>query len=162
MKKLLISALAVTVGLALAPAGLAAAETDDPTVESRGWLAAKGTGSVEIDMGGRLGLRVDGDVILTDHAGDMRFSVNGGEERSAEAAESGLDVVLNDFAGAVRVRGSDFSILVGGEFMLMAHGRGQAWLEGTSLYKTRYGDVHVCDGMAEIAGTEVAPVNLAA
>lgn len=166
MKKLLISALALTVGIALAPAGLASAQADeatgDPTVEGRGWLGAKGSGSVEIDMGGRLRMHINGDVILTDHAGDMRFQAHGGEERSAETAEAGLDVILNDFRGALRVQGSDFSILVDGEVKLLAHGRGQAWLEGTGVYKTRHGDVMVWDGMVEIGGAEVVAVEPAA
>ena len=169
MKKLIISALALAIGVAVAPAGIAAAQVDDnttehgehgddPTVEGRGWLAAKGAGSVEIDMGGRLRMRVDGDVILTDHAGDMRFQIRGGNERDAEANESGLDVILNDVNGRLRVTGSDFSILVDGEVKLAAHGRGQAWLEGDGVYRTRSGDPTVWDGMVEIGGTEVEPV----
>jgi len=99
MKKLLISALALGVGVVLAPAGFAAAQSDepaepateaagDPTVAGRGWLAAMGSGDVEIDMGGHLRMWVEGDVILTDRAGDMHFVIRGSEERYAENAAS--------------------------------------------------------------------------
>ncbi|MDJ0767645.1 MAG: hypothetical protein QNJ12_02585 [Ilumatobacter sp.] len=162
MKKLLISALALTVGAVLAPAGLAAAQSDestgDPTVEGRGSLAAKGTGDVEIDMGGWIRLRADGDVILTDRAGDMRFVVRGVDDRDGAPAEAEADteVILSDFTGGVYVRGSDFSVIVDGDVELFAHGRGQAWLEGSGLYKTRYGDVTAWDGMVELGGSDVA------
>ena len=168
MKKLLISALALSVGVVLAPAGFAAAQSDepaepdteavsDPTVEGRGWLAAMGSGDVEIDMGGHLRMWVEGDVILTDRAGDMKFVVRGGEEREAQDAEAGLDVILNDFRGVLRVRGSDFSIDVAGEVFLLAHGRGEATLQGNGLYKTRYGNIRPWDGVVTIGGAEVAP-----
>ena len=157
MKKLLISALAVTVGIVLAPAGFASAQDDEPTVEGTGWLAAKGSGSADIDMGGRLRVRVDGDVILTDHAGDMKVDLRGGSDRTAEATEDGADVILNDYVGRIRVQGTDFSIQIDGEVKLVARGRGQAWLEGQGIYKTRRGDPMVWDGMVELGGAEVQP-----
>jgi hypothetical protein len=173
MKKLLISALALSVGVVLAPAGLAAAQsdepaepaiesTDDPTVEGRGWLAAMGSGDVEIDMGGHLRMWVEGDVILTDRAGDMNFVVHGSEEREAQNAEAGLDVILNDFRGVLRVRGSNFSITVDGEVFFLAHGRGEATLQGNGLYKTRYGNIRPWDGLVKIGGTAVEPAGAAA
>ena len=172
MKKLLISALALGVGVVLAPAGFAAAQSDepaepateaagDPTVAGRGWLAAMGSGDVEIDMGGHLRMWVEGDVILTDRAGDMHFVVRGSEEREAENAEAGLDVILNDFRGILRVRGSDFSIDVDGEVLFLAHGRGEATLQGTGLYKTRYGNIRPWDGLVRIGGAAVQPVEAA-
>lgn len=147
----------IAIGGLLALPGVASAQVDDPDVAGRGWLYAKGTGSVDIDMEGRIRMRIAGDLIITDHAGDLRVELHGGaDERQAEA-QSGTDIILNDFAGVVHARGSDFSIHFDGDIKLNAHGRGQAWLEGQGVFKTRHGDRTVWSGMVTIGGTEVQP-----
>lgn len=167
MKKMLISLFAI--GAVLVPAGIAAAQTDepvepapaspdDPTVAGRGWLAAMGTGDVEIDMGGHVRAWAEGDVTLTDHAGDMRFVVRGAEERAADdAAADGLEVVLEDFRGALRVRGSGFTVEIDGQTFLVAHGRGRAWLDGEGLYIASGGDIQPWDGEVELGSTAARP-----
>ena len=157
MKKVFVAVLMVILAGLFALPGVASAQVDDPTVEGRGWLYAKGTGSVDIDMGGRIRMRLDGDVIITDHAGDLRVELHGGAEQRQAEAESGTDIILNDFTGALRVRGSNFTVHADGDVMLNAHGRGSAWLEGDGVYKTRRGDRMVWDGMVAIGGTEVQP-----
>ena len=73
MKMLTLGLLAVMLaGLFVLPATAIAQEGGDVTVDGRGRLYAKGSGEVEISMGGHIRLRVDGDVSIVDNAGDMR------------------------------------------------------------------------------------------
>lgn len=134
------------------PSIASAQESADPTIEGKGWLYARGTGVVDIDMGGQIRVRLNGDVSITDHAGDMRYQVRG-QSSDDEAFRSG-DVVLTDHDGFVRVRGSDFSISIDGEVVLAARGEGQAYLDGDGTYRTRNGDRTVWDGMVVIGGTD--------
>jgi len=157
MKKLFVAVLMVTLGGLFALPAVASAQVDDPTVEGRGWLYAKGTGSVEIDMGGVIRMAIDGDLIVTDHAGDMQVDIDGGAQRFAEPEGGGTDVILNDFSGTVRVKGSNFSVSFDGDIKLQAHGHGQAWLDGQGIYKTRRGPLRPWNGMVELGGAEVRP-----
>lgn len=156
MKRKLLATLGLTAAGLLVVPGLAAAQTDDdPTAAGRGWLAAKGSGEVEIDMGGAFRARVDGDVTITDNAGDMRFEVAGVPDRSAEAHEPGSEIELEDFRGAIHVLGSNLSISIEGQVALQAHGHGRAWLEGNGIYRGRYSEWKAWDGMVELGGAEV-------
>jgi len=128
-------------------------DSGDVTVEGRGWLYAKGTGDVDIDMGGRIRLRVDGNVTIVDHAGDMRVRLRGHSDSAEE--ERTTNVTLTDFGGFINVRGSDFSVSVDGQVMLNARGRGQANLVGDGVYKTRRGDLTVWDGMVRLGDPAV-------
>ena len=141
---------------ALLPATASAqADHDDPTVEGRGWLWAKGTGNAEIDMAGRIQAQINGDVTIVDHAGDLRLFVNNREDDLAEARS--LEIELDDFVGGLEVRGSHFTIELDGEMRFRAHGKGQAYLDGNGVYKTRRGPVRVWDGMVRIEDPEVQP-----
>jgi|GEM_PF-1639394 len=153
----LIAALAVAVLAAIfALPGVAHAHDDgDVTVEGRGWLYARGTGDVDIDMGGRIRLQVDGDVTITDHAGDMQIRLR--SSAAANEEERTTNVSLSDFRGAIGVRGTDFTVSVDGKVVLNAHGRGQANLVGDGVYKTRNGDRTVWDGLVRIGAPEVQP-----
>lgn len=158
LKKLPIAlAVLLLFATALLPATASAqAEHDDPTVEGRGWLWAKGTGDVEIEMGGRIQAQLNGgDVKITDHAGDLRLFVDNREDELARAQS--LEIELDDFVGGLEVRGSHFTIEMEGEMRFRAHGKGQAWLDGQGVYKTRRGPVRVWDGMVQIADPEVQP-----
>ncbi|KAG1649134.1 Carbon monoxide dehydrogenase large chain [Nymphon striatum] len=154
-KLILALAMAVLVGVMALPGVAQAQEAGDVTVEGRGWLAARGTGDVDIDMGGRIRLHVEGDVVITDHAGDMRVRFRSAPN-AAEEERTG-NVVLTDHRGAVGVVGTDFSISVNGKVVLKAHGRGQANLVGEGTYRTRNGDRTVWDGMVQIGDPQVQP-----
>lgn len=133
-----------------------AQEAGEVTVEGSGWLYAVGTGNVDITMGGRLRLHVDGDVTVIDNAGDMRVRLRGASASDEE--ERSTNVSLTDFRGFVNVRGSDFTVMVDGRVVLNAHGRGQAALFGAGTYKTRHGDRTAWDGVVELGIPEVTPV----
>ncbi len=155
---MLVAVVAVLASLFVLPATAQAQEAGDAgdvTVEGRGWLYARGTGDVDIDMGGKLRMRVDGNVTIVDNAGDMRVRLRGGSDSNEE--ERTTNVTLTDYRGLISVRGSDFSVSVDGEVVLNAHGRGQAYLEGEGGYKTRNGDRTVWDGMVELGDPQVQP-----
>ena len=146
---------AMLAGLLALPGTAQAQDDGDVTVEGRGWLYAKGTGDVDIDMGGKIRMRVAGDVTITDHAGDMRVTLRGGSDATEE--ERSANVTLTDYRGVIKVRGTDFSVAVDGEVVLNAHGRGQAYLVGEGVYKTRHGDRMVWDGMVQLGEPQVQP-----
>jgi hypothetical protein len=156
-KSLLMLIMATMLGLFALP-GVASAQLEDPTAAGRGALFAKGEGSVDIDMGGRLRMRLVGDVIITDHAGDLRVDIDGGAGLEPQRAQGGTDIILDDFRGLVKVRGSDFTIHADGKVRrLVARGHGAAWLDGQGVYRTRQGDWTLWDGMVEIAPPQVVP-----
>ena len=157
--------LALLATLVLVPATASAQAEDpfdDPTVAGSGALWARGDGTAEIDMRGRFTARIDGDVTIIDHAGDLRGRIQFGLADRAALDQLGDeeaigDTVLTDFEGAVHLRGSDFSIIVDGEAGLRAVGRGQAFLSGEGVYKTRNGDRMVWDGMVTLGDPMVEP-----
>jgi len=146
---------AVCVSLLVAPGTASAQETDDTTVEGRGWLAARGTGDVDITMGGEIRLRVEADVTIVDHAGDLQVRLRGGSD--SDATERTLDVTLTDYDGQINVRGSDFTVTVDGQASLRARGKGAATLIGEGVYRTRNGNPTVWDGFVQIGKPEVQP-----
>lgn len=155
--RLALGLVVVMLASAFALPGIAQAqeESGDVTVEGRGWLHAKGTGDVDIDMGGRIRLRVDGNVTIVDHAGDMRVRLRGHSDSNED--ERTTNVTLTDFGGFINVRGSDFSVSVDGQVLLNAHGRGQANLVGDGVYKTRLGDPMPWDGLLLLGDPQVQP-----
>ena len=156
MKKLTIGLLAVMLaGLFALPATALAQDSGEVTVEGRGRLHAKGAGDVDIDMGGHIRLRVDGNVTIVDNAGDMRVRLRGASDSSEE--ERLTNVSLTDFRGFINVRGTDFSVTVDGQVLLHAQGRGQANLVGEGVYKTRNGEVTPWDGLILIGDPKVQP-----
>lgn len=159
VKKMLVGLVAVLMAGLFALPGVANAQEieadSEATVEGRGWLYASGTGDVDIDMGGKIRLRVDGDVTVTDHAGDMRILTRGGSDLTEQ--ERSANVVLTDWRGVIKVRGSDFTVTVDGQVVLNAHGRGQANLDGEGVYKTRNGDRMAWDGLVRLGDPQVQP-----
>jgi hypothetical protein len=154
MKKLLVATLALVLAGLFALPGVASAQDGEATVEGRGWLWARGEGTVDIDMGGRIRLHVDGDVTVTDNAGDMRIRLRGG---SGPEEERATNVSLDDFRGTIHVHGSDFTVSVDGKVVLNAHGHGRAVLVGEGVYKTRHGDRMVWDGAVELGDPQLQP-----
>lgn len=155
IKKFTLGLLAVMMAGLFALPATALAQDGDVTVEGRGRLHAKGSGDVDIDMGGHIRLRIDGNVTITDNAGDMRIRLRGASDSTEE--ERTTNVSLTDFHGFINVRGTDFSVAVDGEVVLHAQGRGEAYLVGDGVYKTRKGDVIAWDGLVRIGDPQVQP-----
>lgn len=143
--------LAVLAVLALTLTGFTAgasaqSDTDEnriQTISGTGILAAKGEGTVDLEMGGRLRMRLLGDVTITDNAGDMELRIRTAPERDAQQAadpESGTVVTLEDFDGGLVVRGSDFTVHAEGQVAFVARGHGTAHLDGTGQFRTRHRD----------------------
>lgn len=160
LRKLTILLLVVAlVGAVLAVPALAAEEngSGDALVSGRGWLWAKGVGEVRFDMGGRIQMLVDGDVTISDFAGDMKVKIISEDtyRRSGiEAADEyvGSDLTLEDFRGYIAVEGTHFLLQAQGKAKMRAHGGGVAYLAGRGWYKTLNGPVTRWSS----AGTEVA------
>jgi len=151
MSKRTITFLGVVLAAMLAVPAAAMAQTDesasDVTLAGRGWLKARGTGTAHIEMGGFLRLRLEGDVTIVDHAGDLRVTVRGQSEdaRRAQADASGR-VVLLDFDGVVKLKGSHFEIDADGSMVIKAKGHGVAELDGDGVFRTRRGPWRDWDG----------------
>jgi len=130
----------LTLGLAAAAEETAVEETavegasnGEVMLEGRGWLHAKGVGEATLSMGGVVGLRIDGDVKIEDHAGDMKIWIDG---------VTAADVELEGFRGTVRVRGTHFTLKAEGAMELVARGHGIAKLEGRGYFETRRSGPH--------------------
>ncbi len=136
----LVALAAVFVGLLGATAF--AGETD---VAGEGWLAARGKGTMSVDMGGTLRMEVAGNVEIRDLAGDMTVRIDGADARSA-----GTSIDLTDFRGRIVVEGSHFVVHARGRGRFVAHGHGFAHLEGRGVYKTRNGDPQPWGGDVEV------------
>ena len=146
---------AVMATLVALPGVAQAQESGDVTIAGRGWLHAAGTGQADLDMGGHLRLHVDGDVTITDNAGDMRVRLRGVSDVAEE--ERSTNVSLTDFRGFVNVRGTNYSVHIDGKLVLNAHGRGQANLVGDGWYRTRHGGRTVWDGVVQIGDPQLEP-----
>ena len=137
-------------GLNVRQADAIKASDRDTTVSGRGWLAARGTGTITIEGGGWFKMQIDGDLTIEDLDGDAQFFVAGDEL----VPESGL-LLLTEFDGVVAVRGSDLSIAAEGTVAMRAHGRGEATLIGDGVFRTRHGDPTVWDGFVQMGTPEV-------
>lgn len=153
---LAIAALAMA-AIAIVPATASAEPApDDPTVEGRGALRARGTGTADLHMAGRLVANVNGDVSIVDHAGDLRLRLGSGD--AANRVDDGQPTYdFENFDGRLVARGSDFSIVIDGEIRFRARGRGEAFLDGEGVYKTRRGERMLWDGMVVIGDPQVEP-----
>ena len=130
--------LGLVTGLILSISAVAYAADGETTITGRGWLYARGTGEVSLDMKGTLRMQVDGDVSINDLAGDMTFEIESGNA----ALAVGPEIELEDFHGTIIVRGSHYVVEAEGSMRFLAHGAGVAHLEGNGIWKTRHGGVH--------------------
>ena len=144
-------ALAAVALMAITPIASAQETDGGPDVAGKGWLKARGTGNATIDMGGKIRVFIDGDVAIT-NLGD-RFRVRLRTDRAQDyVTESvGPDVLLQDFTGWLVVKGNHFIIEMEGSMKFKARGKGDAYLEGNGIYKTRRGHPRLWDP----AGSEV-------
>ena len=123
----------------------ATAFAGEADVSGQGRLAARGKGSVTVDMGGTFRMEVAGDVEIRDLAGDMTVRIDGAATRS-----TGTTIELEDFRGRLIVEGSHFVVHATGKGRFVAHGHGFAHLEGRGVYKTRDGELHRWNGDVEV------------
>ena len=134
-----ITVLAAIVALALMVTSVAVANDGVVViVEGTGKLVAAGFGDVELEGGGRVHLRMRGDVTITDFAGDADLLIrSAGDDSAADSETDSATVELSDFTGVVTVEGSDFSISASGEFgRLAARGSGTVVMQGRGWYRT--------------------------
>ncbi|MDH3705318.1 MAG: hypothetical protein OES57_04590 [Acidimicrobiia bacterium] len=139
----------LTAVLAVPTAALAqtAESSSDVTLAGRGWLKARGTGTAHIEMGGFQRLRLKGDVTIVDHAGDLRVTVRGqGQDAQRAQADDAGRVVLTDFDGLVKLKGTHFEVEAGGAMVIKAKGHGVAELDGNGVFRTRRGPWRTWDG----------------
>jgi len=126
-------------GLVLVAAtATAVAAQDDAATESHrlGALWAKGSGSVELDVGyARLGMVVNGDVTIIGPA-ELDVRINSARDAVAEGGQT--IIVLDDFTGRIAIHGSDFQVSIEGDVHLHGVGYGDASFVGTGWWKTRH------------------------
>jgi hypothetical protein len=110
------------------------------TLRGAGFLKASGSGTISIEMSGRLRMAADGNVTIVDRAGDARVHIgspgtrtDGAEELTGESSYE-----LTGFEGVVHVAGSDLTVEVEGFAAFAARGEGTASLIGDGVWKTRY------------------------
>ena len=146
-KTIALVALTALLVVAFSTAALADSEA---TVSGTGWLAARGTGTATLDMGGWIKMKVDGDVTINDFDGDLVFRI-ASTEAALDSAEArfGPEIVLKDFQGYLTARGSHFLLRAEGSMKFLAHGHGFAYLVGEGIYKTRRGPVRTWDNAAQ-------------
>jgi len=144
-----IALLALTALLLVALSTVALADSE-ATVSGRGWLAARGTGTATLDMGGWIKMKIDGNVSINDFDGDLAVRI-ASSEASLDQAESrfGPEIVLEEFEGYLAARGSHFLLRAEGTMKFKAHGHGFAYLVGEGAYKTRRGPVRTWDDATE-------------
>lgn len=105
------------IGALLAVTGSAYA-AEEGTTEAKhkpGYLVAKGTGHVELDVERAVvKLRLSGDITIEGPAGlDVR--IDGARYAAPEDATDGTFIQLTDFQGKVVVRGQDYTVTVDGK-----------------------------------------------
>lgn len=99
-----------------------------------GALWAKGHGRTKVHMHGTYRANVRGDVTIIDHAGDAEVLIDGSlRDLPADG------IVLRNFHGRIRLRGSNFEVRTQGHIELHVRGAGKATLVGHGVWKTRNG-----------------------
>lgn len=118
---------------AVGTSGTAALAAEGETdLAGRGWLACKGRGTAELDMGGTLWLQINGSVAIKDLAGDAHVRVN---DRADDTRSASTEIVLDDFEGGIKVTGSRFTVAAKGTMRFLAVGHGFAHLDGSGACK---------------------------
>ncbi len=142
MRKRLMTILALVLGAlmvaSVAVAQEAGTEADGTVLRGQGVLAARGTGTAILNMGGELRMAIRGNVTITDLAGDATIVINDGPENGLEeAGGDGTTIVLDDFSGTIFVRGRRFRVAARGSMHFVARGHGTAFLQGHGVWRTR-------------------------
>lgn len=135
---LVIALVAIPAATALAVDDTASDEVSDVLIEGRGKLVARGVGEIELHGGGWTRIKMVGDVTIVDHAGDAEIRIT--SDGPTVPTDSATTIVLEDFDGALRVKGSDFTVSAEGRFRrIAAKGQGSAFLAGRGIYRATGG-----------------------
>lgn len=144
MRKRTLAVFAV-VAVFMSVAAIAQAQETDRSgsVDGRGYIWAKGTGTAILDGHGRVQMAVDGDVVIYDLAGDARVKIGAVPEEEPDGRAAELQEVsptttytFDNFRGRMQVVGSDFRIEAEGEMKFRGHGEGVVELDGRGWWKT--------------------------
>ena len=137
----LLAAATMVLSIALAAE---AAETE-ATVDGKGFIRARGTGTAILDGHGRVQMAIDGDVVIDDLAGDARVKIAAVPAEESDAAGAQFAEVsptrtytFDNFRGRLQVVGSDFRIEAEGTMRFRGHGEGTVELDGRGVWKTRH------------------------
>ena len=144
MRRRMLAILAViTVFMAMAVAAQAQETQRTGSVDGRGYIWAKGSGTAILDGRGRVQMAIDGDVVIHDHAGDAVVKIGAvpEEEPDGEAAQlQGVSptttYTFDNFRGRMQVVGSDFRIEAEGGMKFRGHGEGFVEVDGRGWWKT--------------------------
>ena len=143
----LVLALAFVLALPAAAMAQSEASSSDATVAGRGWLKARGTGTAEVEMAGFMRLRLGGDVVIVDHAGDLKVTVRGqGIDARRQQTDADGRIVLSNFDGVIKLKGSHFEVAAEGQMVIKAKGMGKATLTGEGVFRTRRGPWRTWNG----------------
>ena len=136
-----VAALAVLIPTAV---GAQAAETDR-SLEGKGFIWARGSGTAILDGHGRVQMAIDGDVVIYDLAGDAVVKIGAVPEEEPDGGRAQLQDVspttsytFDNFRGRMQVVGSDFRIEAEGTMRFRGHGEGVVELDGRGWWKTRH------------------------
>jgi hypothetical protein len=139
-------ALVILAALLVVALSTTALAQDEATVSGSGWLAARGTGTATLDMGGWIKMKINGDVTINDFAGNLAVRIASSETALNQAEpRRGPEIALEAFEGYLAVSGSHFLLRADGKMKFKAHGHGFAYLAGEGIYKTRRGYVRPWD-----------------
>lgn len=144
MRKRMLAVLTVA-AVFMSVAVVAQAEETDRTgsVDGRGYVWAKGTGTAILDSHGKVQMAIDGDVVIYDLAGDAKVKVGAVPAEEPDGRAAGLQDVsptttytFDNFRGRMQVVGSDFRIEAEGEMRFRGHGESVVELDGRGWWKT--------------------------
>lgn len=121
----------------IALAGTGTDEESDVVISGTGALVAAGIGNVELHGAGWVRLAMNGDLTITDLAGDAEIVID--PARDSAAADS-TTIVLEGFEGVVTIKGSRFALSASGKFRrITAKGTGWVFLQGHGWYRASGG-----------------------
>ncbi len=144
MRKRMLAIFAV-VTVFMSVAVVAQAQETDRTgsVDGRGYIWAKGSGTAILDGHGRVQMAIDGDVVIYDLAGDAVVKIGAVPEVGPDGQAAQLQDVsptttytFDNFRGRMQIVGSDFRIEAEGEMRFRGHGEGTVQAEGRGWWKT--------------------------
>jgi hypothetical protein len=115
----------------------------DGSVDGRGYIWAKGTGTAVRDGHGKVQMAIEGDVVIYDLAGHAVVKIGAVPEQERDGAATQLQDVsptttytFDNFRGRMQVIGSDFRIEAEGEMKFRGHGEGMVQVAGRGWWKT--------------------------
>ncbi len=144
MRKRMLAVLAVfTILMSVAVVAHAQEADQDRSVDGRGYIWARGTGTAILDGHGRVQMGIDGDVVIYDLAGDAVVKIGAVPEEEPDGDGAQLQNVsptttytFDNFRGRMQVVGSDLRIEAEGDMRFRGHGEGTVDVDGRGWWKT--------------------------